>query len=810
VLVTDGVTARSAYVVDGHATFAPITTDHLTVQFTPEPADDGDHRLFGVTDVRIPELLELEDQIPTNGFDLVSIPCGSGPSLSIGGTVIEIGVTVPRSAFAEPGPLTATPCGPVEIRIDGDTFMVEGTTPIRGLGVDAVTLVGGDWPASDSNGGSAGSGGQRSLELRASSRTERTVDVGPGVRSLLVVAMAANDGWVAALGNTPLESVTVDGWKQAFVVPAGAGGTVTLRYEPQRLYETALVAGAGVAALLLVLGVLWPLGRLGRRLMRRHRRAAEHATVGDEPLAVGVGPAADRWWGWVAAIAVAVALSPAVLAALGVVLVVRASWPRWRADRWRAPAVVAIVAAAVIGAYGAAEPIHLYRGGVYTFAAQFLATLAVCWCLVGWRPGRGPLIDLAPRHAKDRVAVLDGYRAVAAIAVVAYHVYFHSAIIPRAPFDGWEGLPDQLGNFGVAIFFVLSGWVMFRPVLDNDALDGATPVPTELRAGRFWKRRFLRVYPAYWLALAGALVAFRITPEPRELTSWLTLTHVYRGTNYVLSGLPVAWTLCVEVSFYLVLPLVVRLFWRHARRAGPRRALVALVAVFFAIAWASRLAVLAAGGEARVALAWLPAHLDWFAFGFVLAALERSWRGGHSVTRIARLARRPAVCAVATVGLLVVSGVAGLRYTLAAEPAWKLLLRAAVNGLAAFVILLPAAVNPRRGTFARLLTHPTVTFLGRISYGIYLWHVVVLTEWVRHTDVGPLGFARSSTRPLLLFVTVLSITIAIATMSYVLVERPLGRLGRRRRRADDEPPVQADTSSGDGDDRSPVAAAAST
>jgi arabinofuranan 3-O-arabinosyltransferase len=81
--------------------------------------------------------------------------------------------------------------------------------------------------------------------------TSRAVQVGPGVASWLVVSENANSGWAASLDGRSLAPGIVDGWKQAFVVPAGAGGLIRLTYRPDRLFRDGLLLGA-VAALLLL------------------------------------------------------------------------------------------------------------------------------------------------------------------------------------------------------------------------------------------------------------------------------------------------------------------------------------------------------------------------------------------------------------------------------------------------------------------------------------------------------------------------------------------------------------------------------
>ncbi len=108
--------------------------------------------------------------------------------------------------------------------------------------------------------------------------------------------------------------------------------------------------------------------------------------------------------------------------------------------------------------------------------------------------------------APTRLDTLDGYRAIAALGVLVYHTAGWVGFM--SPQEPGAHLIDNLGNFGVAVFFVISGFLLFRPFV-LASLTGTSPPET----APFYIRRALRIYPAYWLALIGwALVA---TPSDR-------------------------------------------------------------------------------------------------------------------------------------------------------------------------------------------------------------------------------------------------------------------------------------------------------
>jgi peptidoglycan/LPS O-acetylase OafA/YrhL len=142
---------------------------------------------------------------------------------------------------------------------------------------------------------------------------------------------------------------------------------------------------------------------------------------------------------------------------------------------------------------------------------------------------------------------LDGARALAAGAVLVHHVAF------------WTGeyTPDLAGralarlDVGVPVFFVLSGFLLSRPLF----LAGARDLPRPRTAAYLW-RRALRILPAYWLTVAAALLLLPRNGDagPGTWLSHLALGQVY-GTDHIADGLSHTWSLCVEVAFYLVLPV---------------------------------------------------------------------------------------------------------------------------------------------------------------------------------------------------------------------------------------------------------------
>lgn len=319
------------------------------------------------------------------------------------------------------------------------------------------------------------------------------------------------------------------------------------------------------------------------------------------------------------------------------------------------------------------------------------------------------------------------------------------------------------------LFFVLSGFLLFTPWV-KAGLD-SRPRPA---LGRYLRHRGARILPAYYLALAGSIALLwgaAGTPGVRLPTDGTLPLFLVFGQNYSLGSVmtlnPPMWTLAVEASFYLVLPLLgaLALAGRGGRRRG--RAALAVVPVLLVGAgywWNSWLA-----NQDLVDITWtktLPAMLPYFAAGMLAAVLVT----GRGIPRwtAAGLLLAGAVAVLADArwhALGAVTGSHDLKLRV-----WRDLL--AAGGFAAMVAVAARSDAPRR-----LLGTRPLAALGILSYGVYLWHVPLLL-WLRSAGLLP-------SSPLLAAAVVLPLTLAVAALSWRLVERPViawardGRGGRR-------------------------------
>ncbi len=240
---------------------------------------------------------------------------------------------------------------------------------------------------------------------------------------------------------------------------------------------------------------------------------------------------------------------------------------------------------------------------------------------------------VTPPPGNPRFPLIDSLRAVAALSVLVYHVGFFGHVQQT---NGYGALLAGL-SVGVAIFFVLSGFLLYRPFFSAQL--AGRPAP---RVGDYARRRVLRIAPAYWFALT-ALAIFPGLVGVFTSHWWRYYGLLQNYAPQVLiqaSGIPVAWSLGIEVSFYAALPLYALLTRRLTSGCAPpvtvRRQLIGLgglAAVSLLLGWI-RL------GAATPPL--LLTFFDWFALGMALAVLSAGAEHGVALPApIAALARRP-------------------------------------------------------------------------------------------------------------------------------------------------------------------------
>ncbi len=349
---------------------------------------------------------------------------------------------------------------------------------------------------------------------------------------------------------------------------------------------------------------------------------------------------------------------------------------------------------------------------------------------------------------------LDGLRLVAATLVVLTHAAFLSGAVNSAGI--WGHLMGR-GDFGVAIFFVLSGYLLHRGFIR----DPAAFTRGHLRS--YAVRRAARVLPAYWLVLGVVAVATR--PSALDIILQALGLQIYVAGSH-LPAFSQSWSVATELSFYATLPLfALGLAVARRRHPGwPLTILAGFLPVGVALAWfASSADLLRDVPYER----WLPARSASFALGMLVA--EARARPDHPVSRwLTGLAARPGplLGLGAAAYLLATTPIAGL-LTLGTVGGGRLAVKMTLSCVVSAALLLPLVLGPDN-SWRRLLAHPAAAGLGRISYGIFLWHVPVFTALYAVTGLVPF------TGGLIPLLSVgVPITLGLAAATFVLVERPL-------------------------------------
>jgi peptidoglycan/LPS O-acetylase OafA/YrhL len=339
---------------------------------------------------------------------------------------------------------------------------------------------------------------------------------------------------------------------------------------------------------------------------------------------------------------------------------------------------------------------------------------------------------------------LDSLRCVAVLVVIWSHTGGERA----AAFGNFG-----VGPYGVWLFFVLSGFLITGILLRQR--DNAQPLVASLRT--FYGRRVLRIVPPYFallailLALGYPTVREGIVAHSLYVSNWY---FIQRGPPYYLGHL---WSLSVEEQFYLVWPLLVLTI--------PARRLPWIFVGAIAVAPVSRLAFALSNVNPLAVMAATTSDLDVLGIGALLAWHHHTFPNEH-VTRDRAL----------RYALLASLGLAAITVTLSITGRGRIVLSVEETFSAALASawLINRCASGFEGMPRAILEWPVITYVGMISYAIYLWQSPVrVTIWF---VAGWVGIARPG---LPLFSLVTALSVLLATLSWNLLEQPMNRLKRR-------------------------------
>ncbi len=380
--------------------------------------------------------------------------------------------------------------------------------------------------------------------------------------------------------------------------------------------------------------------------------------------------------------------------------------------------------------------------------------------------------------ARTRFPLVDSLRAIAALGVLGTHAGAAAGLYTG---DTLLGPYVARLDVGVAIFFLISGFLLYRPFVRARVEGRARP-----RTGAYAWRRFLRIAPGYWVALTLIALALSLPGvfSADGVITYYGIAQAY-STGTIGGGMAQAWTLTIEVAFYAFLPLFAYAMTR-VRRATPQALLrTELVAVGALIAFGVlyKLVVLAGADPDAVritpALIALPAYLDQFGLGMLLAVITVGLAGRDSLPApLAIVERHPWLpWLVALIAFWASATQLGIdtRFFAPVERD-QYFVRHLLYAVVGVGVLLPAVIgDPERGLVRRLLANRVLVYLGLISYGIFLYNLALITkldQWGFGDDLPVHPYIEW------LLVALASSTV-VATVSWFALERPALRLKGR-------------------------------
>ncbi len=388
------------------------------------------------------------------------------------------------------------------------------------------------------------------------------------------------------------------------------------------------------------------------------------------------------------------------------------------------------------------------------------------------------MLSPPPRHRLFPLG--DGVRGVAALAVVVVHVWLFTG-----GFGGFDGslanrLVVRLDGM-VSIFFVLSAFLLYRPMIANRVGGPDSP-----GVGDYAKRRFLRIYPAYWLALTAlAIFPGLFGVFSGDWPSFYSLTvnldppydsSICPAADSFACGLPQSWTLTTEMSFYILLPFyAAATAWlaRGRSKATWVRTELLLLAFLAALSIFLNMAPASLRDEPWFRFTFA-GHFFWLALGLGMAVLSVAFEQREKLPRLLRyLASHPGLCwgGALLVYLITVVVLEPVPFIVADDTTPQFLGTHLAHGALAALIMIPVVFgNPNARLPRTVLANPFIAWLGLVSYGLYLWQVTIAYY---------LGFGGAEAGFVAVLALTLLISLPLAALSYYLLERPLMRFKYR-------------------------------
>jgi arabinofuranan 3-O-arabinosyltransferase len=362
----------------------PLTTDRMNVSFprvrqATVITSTGQLETLPVrlSQLAVPALAGLRAVTPDQQATF-ALACGQGPTLTVDGRVDQTSVSGTLGELTQYLPLPVRLCAPGgTLSLGAGRHTLTAATP----GTFAVTNL----SLTSTGAGPVAAGTPRAVSIRSWQPDQHVVGIGAGAASYLEVHENYNPGWAAELDGRPLTPVRLDGWQQGFVVPAGAGGTITMTFRPAGTYHLALIISMLAAALLLAVAA-WSFTRRARRGAAPPGSGTTDGVGGKRGI-IGIG-VARVWLGLLGVAAlIFVAGGPVALAVTLVACVACLAWPPRpaRGTAGREPAGrlarLALAAMVVSGLLSAVRPFGQGLFGPFGWPAQLCALVALAAAL---------------------------------------------------------------------------------------------------------------------------------------------------------------------------------------------------------------------------------------------------------------------------------------------------------------------------------------------------------------------------------------------------------------------------------------------
>lgn len=339
---------------------------------------------------------------------------------------------------------------------------------------------------------------------------------------------------------------------------------------------------------------------------------------------------------------------------------------------------------------------------------------------------------------RDRIPALDGLRGVAVLLVLWSHM-------PSGLFGSWGDAiryAVRPGYLGVDIFFVLSGFLITRILLDDRA--------KRRPLSHFMIRRFVRIFPIYYLLIAVLLIV-----DPGPYLGWCAayLSNFFFAVNTAHSPMEHTWSLAVEEHFYLVWPFAVYALSVTASRR---------LALFGMIPAAIALAIATAFFEER-----LPAEADSIIYRVTFYRMMSLALGAVIAYTEPQLRRQPKRTAT-LMGALFLLAILIIPMTPLVDHRWVgPIMLVGFSLLSGSIVLAAIAAEQVGNVLAKVLGGSLLGFFGRISYGLYLYHLPIFTA------LGVWGFPKGEPPTVWISGLALLLSAGIATASFYGIEQPL-------------------------------------